>query len=322
MSIEHTGTRFVTIDELDRCLKLSRWHKIVLDRSLVETIPGYVRTVTLLRELDVLVEFEPYGLDEAGVYFRGRYESLASAIEALEAYLCLPLERWRDFNCYPEEPADLSGIAPAGDEALKQLLLENKFDLPQGANYKLSTDDYWMQWVAKKVNWHSAEGTLYWNSKKEVVAFLQQVKPEEVYGVGFFCSTFEGVGLAANTFEHHRTSFADDLDKGRRFEARYRWDIGNWKYPSGLLTGEERQAFDEEWKPFQELLKMMDDEGQQPLEKMCARVLKRLLAAGVFAECVRLEGFTVLGPDDPENAILKKRKKVERQIGWKRPKGN
>jgi len=165
-------------------------------------------------------------------------------------------------------------------------------------------------------DWATAENVLYNISKKQIAQFLDGPERDEVYGFGFFCDSYQGsVYLVANTEKYHLASL---VDYEKRFSPAnadiYKWDIGNWKYPGGLFpsSSSEQKSFDNTWKHYGRLLvQMLEEENQVRLEEMCFKVLAKLNLSGDFLKVPSLKGLIILGPDDSEQIILKKKRKLD-----------
>jgi hypothetical protein len=97
----------MTREEIKTYLAVGSTRSVCVDKSFVEQLPWYVRTVTIWRDWIVSIKFEPYGYDEAGVYFSGRFQSLDEIVATLEDYLNQPIVQWHNHTAsgnYPDEP--------------------------------------------------------------------------------------------------------------------------------------------------------------------------------------------------------------------------
>jgi hypothetical protein len=183
------------------------------------------------------------------------------------------------------------------------------------------------------IDFDDAEETLYVISKQQLARYSGRADLDDVYGLGYFCSTFEGVMLVANTRSCHLASwreykeeypgtleeefeqrwddrsFAFLAESGMSDEDIYKWWIGNWEWPAGfdLYGSEERSAFDDAWEVYSEPLSRSEDDDEElstRLQELCIRVLRRLKDDGDFALVKNLEGFMILGPDDMEEQLV------------------
>jgi hypothetical protein len=99
----------MTREEIDRHLATGSTRSVCIDKSIVEQLPWYVRTVTIRRNWVVFINFKPYGFDEMGVYFQGSFESFEAMQTTLEHYLGKPLSEWHNYTAsgnYPDEPVN------------------------------------------------------------------------------------------------------------------------------------------------------------------------------------------------------------------------
>ena len=155
--------------------------------------------------------------------------------------------------------------------------------------------------------------TLYVHAKEQFGLLFHGAEKDDVYGVGFFCDISVGDALCvANTEQYYQSSLrAFEAQFGAANADQFRWDIGNWKYPAGLPSVSS-EDFHADWRPYQESLReLADDQAQQKLEQMCGSVLERLCDEGIFSGARGLEGFNILGPDDPANVVLAKRQRLQ-----------
>ena len=164
-------------------------------------------------------------------------------------------------------------------------------------------------------DWAAAEELLYKISKEHVTKFLDGPVKDRVYGLGFFCDAFAGdVYVVADTIENKAGCSGNFTD----IEEQDKWDIGLWKYPGGLfppvLDGEQWE-FDNAWQQYRERIAEIEgDEKQVLLEETCFRVLRRLILDGVFSTAPNVEGFNILGPDDPQSAVLEKKTRLDQRL--------
>ena len=85
---------------------------LCVDRSAVAGYDGYVREVTITKGLLVVVEFNPYDLDEGGPRYTCQYPDLDTVLNALERYFGRPFAEWENYDAtgnYPDEPEGWTG---------------------------------------------------------------------------------------------------------------------------------------------------------------------------------------------------------------------
>jgi len=103
----------MTRDEIAAYLKLGASRSVTVD---VRIVFGGVRAVRIRCGNEVSVEFDSWGYDEGGAYFRNQYRDLPAAVSALEVYLGDPIENWHNFSKsgkYPEQPSEASSWVEA-----------------------------------------------------------------------------------------------------------------------------------------------------------------------------------------------------------------
>ena len=162
------------------------------------------------------------------------------------------------------------------------------------------------------IDWEAAEAVLLRAAREQLADFLDEFDRDDLYGLGFFASSYEGVALVAagrramdEQLRSYRAQFGPPDD-----EFAFRWDIGNWQFPAGLEYGQ--QEFDAAWAEFAEALKDDCDDANEPLLiGLCERVLARLAAEGTFATVPDLEGLIVLGPDDPSEVVPDRKRRLD-----------
>ena len=97
----------------------------------------------------------------------------------------------------------------------------------------------------------------------------------------------------------------------------FRWEIGNWEYPAGLFPSAslEQREYAMDWQEFeQSMAELALPDHQERLELLALKVLKRLIDEGVFSQATSLKGYTILGPDDTQALLLKKKSRVDRHL--------
>jgi hypothetical protein len=135
----------MTKNEIERHLVAGSTKSVKVDVSLVDEYPGFVRTVTIADGNEVRVDFEQYGYDEAGAYFKARFESLDDAIQAVERYLNKQLSDWTNFTKtgeYPEAAGEMN--TKLGDERLRSAIASGTLQLPEPARYRIGGARSWV----------------------------------------------------------------------------------------------------------------------------------------------------------------------------------
>jgi hypothetical protein len=110
----------MTHDEIASYLKVGAGRIVTVD---IRVVFGGVRSVRIRGNNKVLVEFDAWGHQEGGVYFRRKYADLPNAVSVLAAYLGEPVEDWHNYSssgAYPERPSESSSWVEAlGDGRLE-----------------------------------------------------------------------------------------------------------------------------------------------------------------------------------------------------------
>ncbi|QDU27861.1 hypothetical protein ETAA8_29520 [Anatilimnocola aggregata] len=114
-----------------------------VDVRPVDGAPGYVRTTTISEGNRVIIEFDVWGMDEGGLYYRAEFATLQEAVECVEEYIGRPLLEWEHAD-YPPRPPE------AGTEEshrwFRDLLVQGGPTLPPRGDFQTSSD-YWLQFM-------------------------------------------------------------------------------------------------------------------------------------------------------------------------------
>lgn len=135
------------IEWIKNKLRVGRGRTCVVDISLSQEFPGYVRTVRINPDSRVSIEFEQYGYDEGGVYFRSDYPSLEEALRAVESYLNRPLSTWPRVAGYPS--ASGAEDSSEGHVRLQRAIATRQVPLPQGGHWTMH-GDWWQRFLEEK----------------------------------------------------------------------------------------------------------------------------------------------------------------------------
>lgn len=133
----------MTFDDLLRELAVSSEHAVCIDVRNLNDAPGYVRTTTLHAGNQVTIEFDVWGLDEGGLYFRAAFATLEAAVKCVEVYVGRPLGEWGQAE-YPPRPAE-TGTAESHRQ-FRELLALGGPALPAGGEFRTHSD-YWLQFM-------------------------------------------------------------------------------------------------------------------------------------------------------------------------------
>ena len=100
------------IAELNRYIELGRSGYVCVHRLPMPKYPGFYRLIAFERGNKVRIEFVGSGEEEAeGHVYRCTFSSLEEAIESIEDFLNLPIEKWVNYN-------KLGGLVDVAQEAI------------------------------------------------------------------------------------------------------------------------------------------------------------------------------------------------------------
>jgi hypothetical protein len=97
----------MNIDELVNYIEVGMTQPVVVDRTLLEEYGRYIRVIGFLKNNKILVSYYFYdgSGDDTGVDINLQYESLDTAIQSIEQFLGLSIDKWENYNRtgnYPE----------------------------------------------------------------------------------------------------------------------------------------------------------------------------------------------------------------------------
>jgi hypothetical protein len=136
----------MTLEELNAALSVGPMHSCCIDVRHVPEAPGYVRTTALHEGHRVSIEFDVWGMDEGGLYFRAQFRTLAEMVQCMEEYLGRSLAEWRCLG--PRD--DLARPAEAGTreshEQFRALLTSGQPIVPHGRDFT-AQPGHWTQFM-------------------------------------------------------------------------------------------------------------------------------------------------------------------------------
>jgi hypothetical protein len=132
----------MTKSELIQILSFGREHACCVDLQHVPAAPGYVRTTTIHEDLRVSIEFDVWGLDEAGLYYWGKFENIELLISCLEEYLSRPIEQWRALGPYEYLPTPRETGTAESHRLFKDFLASGQALVPTSGNFKTKSTDW------------------------------------------------------------------------------------------------------------------------------------------------------------------------------------
>ncbi|MFW1971319.1 hypothetical protein PYR74_21915 [Acinetobacter bereziniae] len=101
----------MNIDELVNYIEVGMTQPVVVDRTLLEEYGRYIRVIGFLKNNKILISYCFYdgSGDDTGVDIKLQYESLDTAIQSIEQFLGLSIDKWENYNRtgnYPEPLVD------------------------------------------------------------------------------------------------------------------------------------------------------------------------------------------------------------------------
>lgn len=101
----------MNIDELVNYIEVGMTQPVVVDRTLLEEYGRYIRVIGFLKNNKILVSYYFYdgSGDDTGVDIKLQYESFDTAIQSIEQFLGLSIDKWENYNRtgnYPEPLVD------------------------------------------------------------------------------------------------------------------------------------------------------------------------------------------------------------------------
>ncbi len=105
---------------------------------------GYVKTITIMSEQRVQIEYEVYGYDEAGITYDIEYDSFDILVKSLEEYLGKKSNEWNIINqtgYYPDEP-EMEYDRDESHKLIIQDFMNDKIYLPRYGKVTIR-EGYW-----------------------------------------------------------------------------------------------------------------------------------------------------------------------------------
>ena len=138
----------MTPEDVARALAVGPSHSYVVEiHGLVEA-PGYVRTTSLHEGNRACVAFEPWGMDEGGLYFWASFPSVDAMVICIESFLNSPITRWPALAEYPERPMASAEAAIAGP--FIDLLRLGRLPIPHCGGFEARGSSYWLQFLGSE----------------------------------------------------------------------------------------------------------------------------------------------------------------------------
>ena len=102
----------MNICELVSYIEVGMTKPVVVDRVLLEEYGNYMRVIGFLDKEQILISYFYYDEsdEDTGIDINLKYESLDKAIQSIEQFLGVSIDRWENFNRtgnYPEPLGEL-----------------------------------------------------------------------------------------------------------------------------------------------------------------------------------------------------------------------
>ena len=124
---------------------------VIIYCNLCDDYIGYVKTITIMNEKMIRIEYDTYGYDEAGLTFFVEYEDINILIKNMQEYMGSDIKDWRNLSLtsdYPQEP-NLDFEIKTTHRLIRRDLLNNKIKLPQYGKISMK-EGYWKKLLDEK----------------------------------------------------------------------------------------------------------------------------------------------------------------------------
>lgn len=120
-------------DELKRYIKVGRERSITIYCELCDEYLGYVKTVTIMDEALVRIEYNVWNYDEAGPTYFIQYDDLEGLITSLQEYLGKNINEWKNINQtgYYPQALNIDYDLDQSHKLIEQDIMDHKISLPQ-----------------------------------------------------------------------------------------------------------------------------------------------------------------------------------------------
>ena len=141
------------VGDLLRYIEMSRSRSVIVDRSIPQEYPGYVRTVTVMPDGVIRVEFETYGCDEGGITYFIKYADYEALVKSLEEYFMKKIDHWENISrtgFYPDqiEVSDMGLV----HRKIQADLVNGKIQYKQNGIKTWLPDGYWKRLLQNKID--------------------------------------------------------------------------------------------------------------------------------------------------------------------------
>lgn len=141
------------VKQLRNLLNLGRTRTVVIYCDLCVDYIGYVKTITIMNEKKVRLEYNTYGYDEGGLTFFVEYEDFDTLIKSMQEYLGSDINQWKNISLTSDYPLELERDFDINIsyELIIHDLLNNELKLPKYGNI-IMKEGYWKNLYDKNVN--------------------------------------------------------------------------------------------------------------------------------------------------------------------------
>lgn len=132
------------LSDIKQYLKVGATRTVTVYCELCREYIGYVKTITIINEQCVRIEYDVYGCDEAGITYFIQYDSFEALMKSLQEYLGQSSNEWNIINqtgYYPKEPQIEYDINET-HKLIKQDFVNDKINLPKYGKITINKG-YW-----------------------------------------------------------------------------------------------------------------------------------------------------------------------------------
>ncbi len=139
----------MTKEEIEAYLNVGKGKEVVVEISVIESLGGMVRTVTIREHCQVRIEFESWGYDEGGIYYIADYSELDSLVIALEQYFGKDISKWKNHTKTGDYP-DKIDVENISSVQIGKAFRSDSALLPKFGEYTLQGCSYWKSIIENK----------------------------------------------------------------------------------------------------------------------------------------------------------------------------
>lgn len=146
-------TYFMDVKQLRNLLKLGSTRTVVIYCDLCIDYIGYVKTITIMNEKTVRLEYNTYGYDEGGLTYFVEYEDFGTLLKSMQEYLESDINKWKNISLTSDYPQELERNFDINitHRLIIHDLLNNKLKLPKYGNITMK-EGYWKHLYNKNID--------------------------------------------------------------------------------------------------------------------------------------------------------------------------